>query len=174
VLLGGILATIRAGNRETLDDLLQAIRSVSSLPDLSFYIDGLMATWPDIYLEFQTIDFYLDDAPRRPSIENIENMGLLSSAAAGGLMSEGTMNEEVAGTTARRQQLRLDASGANKSVTKSPSSTAAMSTREHPYEPMLDARIDGPMELGRKRSSDSASDGGSARSNRTARPWELP
>lgn len=167
MLLGGILATIRAGNRETLDDLLQAIRSVSSLPDLSFYIDGLMATWPDIYLEFQTIDFYLDDAPRRPSIE-------LSSAAAGGLMSEDTMNEEVAGTTARRQQLRLDASGANKSVTKSPSSTAAMSTREHPYEPMLDARIDGPMKLDRKRSSDSASDGGSARSNRTARPWELP
>lgn len=174
VLLGGILATIRAGNRETLDDLLQVIRSMSSLPDLSFYIDGLMATWPDIYLEFQTIDFYLDDAPRRPSIENIENMDLLSSVAAGGLMSKDTMNEEVAGTTARRQPLRLDASGANKSVTESPSSTAAMSTREHPYKPMLDARIDGSMELDRKRSSDSASDGGSARSNRTARPWELP
>ena len=171
VVLGGILATIRAGNRETLDDLTHTIRNRGGLPDLSSYVNGLMATWPEIYLEFQKIDFYLDDAPRRPSVEMIEKMDKLSSTAAAG-----PIFEEEPDHTAQHQGVLLDESGAKRSVIEPYSSNQAMNTREHTHRPIIDANIDVRTQHSqhRHKGSDSASDGGSARSYRTARPWELP
>jgi hypothetical protein len=186
VVLGGILATIRAGNPETLDDLTQAIRNMTGLPDLSFYVNGLMATWPEIYLEFQTIDFYLDDAPRRPSVEMIEHTHHLSSSAAAAAaesISEGDIkNEEELDHTGEHSQVRFGESGAKRFVIEPHSSTANMNTREHTLEPVGDVNVDGPMAPNQPRGSDSNYEGLSPRSsrsprspgsNRAARPWEL-
>jgi hypothetical protein len=179
VLLGGILATVRAGNPETLDNLTQAIRNMTGLPDLSFYVNGLMATWPEIYLEFQTIDFYLDDAPRRPSVEMIEHMDHLSSsgAAAAESISEGDLrDEEESGHTGQHSQVRFDESGAKRSVIEPHSAAANMNTRDHTIEPVGDDNVDGPMAPNQHRGSDSNYEGLSPTSpgaNRTARPWEL-
>jgi hypothetical protein len=158
VLVGGILATIRAGNRETIDDLERTIRNTSELPELSFYVNGLMATWPDIYLDFQTIDFYLDDAPRRPSVQVIENMGHRTSSAAVESISEQEMTVvEEPDHIAQHGRVQPEASGAKRSVIEPQLLTTAINAREHT----------------RRRSSDSISDEGSAKSNRPARPWEL-
>jgi hypothetical protein len=171
VLVGGILATIRAGNRETIDDLEQTIRNTSELPELSFYVNGLMATWPDIYLEFQTIDFYLNNAPRRPSVQVIENMGRRTSSAAVESISEEDMTvAEEPDHTAQHWRVQTDAPGAKRSVLEPQLLTPAINTREHTRRPMVDE--DGDLHVER-RSSDSISDEGSAKSNRPARPWEL-
>jgi hypothetical protein len=181
VLLGGILATVRAGDRETLDDLTQTIRNKSGLPDLSHYVNGLMATWPDIYLEFQNIDFYLDDAPRRPSVETIENMNRRSSSAAADSISDEDMKDrEEPDHTAQHQRVRNHEFGAKRSVIEPYSSAAAMNTREHTYGPAVDGNVDGnvdgevdgSMQHSRPRGFSSISDGVSPRFNR--RPWELP
>ena len=174
VLVGGILATIRAGNRETIDDLEQTIRNTSELPELSFYVNGLMATWPEIYLEFQTIDFYLDDAPRRPSVQVMENMGHhTSSAAVESMSGEGMTVVGEPDHTAQHQRMQTDTSGAKQVAIEPQFVTPAITTREHAHRVMDDEDIDLRVEHSRRRSSDSISDGGSAKSNRLARPWEL-
>jgi hypothetical protein len=163
VVLGGILATIRAGNRETFDDLTQAIRNMSGIPELSFYVNGLMATWPDIYLEFQNIDFYLDDAPRRPSVEMIEQMDHRSSVAAESISEESMKDDD-------------EESVAKRSATEPYSSTANMNTREHTHGLVADVNVDGSIQLSRTGRPDGNSEGvspRSPRSNRAARPWEL-
>lgn len=172
VVLGGILATIRAGNRETLEDLTATIRSVSSLPDLSFYVNGLMATWPDIYLEFQTIDFYLDDAPRRPSVEAIEAEDMPTGT---GTVPEEVMEEqEVPRHSAKHQRLQSDESSTDQSVIEPFSSTENMNTRQPNRGSTVDATSDVASDFHQHRASDSVSDSGSGRCGRTARPWELP
>jgi len=174
VLVGGILATIRAGNRETIDDLEQTIRNTSGLPELSFYVNGLMATWPEIYLEFQTIDFYLDDAPRRPSVQVIENMGRRTSSAAVESTSEDDITvAEEPDHAAQHWRVQTDAPGAKRSVMEPQLLTPAINTREHTHGAMVDEDADLHVEHTRRRSSDSISDEGSAKSNRPARPWEL-
>jgi hypothetical protein len=177
VVLGGILATIRAGNRETLDELTQAIRNMSGIPELSFYVNGLMAIWPEIYLEFQNIDFYLDDAPRKPSVEGMEHMEQRASVTADSI-SDGNLKEK--GTphrTAQQSRVLLDTSETKRSATEPHSSARAMGTGEHIQAPAIDGDVDEPMEFSRVASSDSQLEGfspRSPRSNRTARPWELP
>jgi hypothetical protein len=175
VLVGGILATIRAGNRETIDDLEQTIRNTPELPELSFYVNELMATWPEIYLEFQTIDFYLDDAPRRPSVQVMENMGHRTSSAAVESISEEEMTAvKEPDHPAQHRRVQTDTSGAKRSVMEPQFVTPAINTGEHTHSAMVDEDVDLRMEHFRRRSSDSISDEGSAKSNRPARPWELP
>jgi hypothetical protein len=175
VLVGGILATIRAGNRETIDDLEQTIRNTPELPELSFYVNELMATWPEIYLEFQTIDFYLDNAPRRPSVQVMENMGHRTSSAAVESISEEEMTAvKEPDHTAQHRRVQTDTSGAKRSVMEPQFVTPAINTGEHTHSAMVDEDVDLRMEHFRRRSSDSISDEGSAKSNRPARPWELP
>jgi hypothetical protein len=134
----------------------------------------LMATWPEIYLEFQTIDFYLDDAPRRPSVQAIENMGHRTSSAAVESISEEDMTvAEEPDHTAQHWQVQTDAPGAKRSVLEPQLLTPAINTGEHTHGAMVDGDVDLHMEHTRRRSSDSISDEGSAKSNRPARPWEL-
>jgi hypothetical protein len=172
VLLGGILATVRANNRETIDDLEQTIRNTPDLAELSFYVNGLMATWPEIYLEFQTIDFYLDDAPRRPSVQATENRSRRTSSAVVEQISEEEMADgEEPDHTAQRQLVRTDA---KRSVTEPQLLTRAINTGEHTHGAAVDGDVDLRAEHSQRRSSDSISDEGSAKSSRLARPWELP
>jgi len=174
VLVGGIIATIRAGNRETVDDLEQTIRNTSELPVLSSYVNGLMATWPDIYLEFRTIDFYLDDAPRRPTVQGIENMGHSTSSAAAESISEQekTVVEEP-DHIAQHGRVQPEASGAKGSVMEPQLLTTLINARDHTHKVLGDEDADLHVEHAQRRSSDSISEEGSAKSNRLARPWEL-
>jgi hypothetical protein len=177
VVLGGILATIRAGNSDTLDDLTQAIRNMSGIPELSFYVNGLMETWPEIYHEFQNIDFYLDDAPRKPSVERMEHMEQSAPAVADSMPRENVTGKGTLDRTAQQPRVPLNRSGATWSVTEPHMSPMAISTGEHIQSPVIDVDVDQPMELSRGASANSQLEGvspRSPRSNRTARPWELP
>ena len=175
VVLGGILATIRVGNHETLDALTTTIRNTPGLPDLSFYVNGLMAAWPEIYLEFQNIDFYLDDAPRRPSVEMMEVRDSLSTSAVTETIPEenGMMDDEEFDHAARRQRAQMDGPGAQQSVKELDPATGHMNTREQ-SGPKVNTGGDGHADFTQHRRSESASDNGSARSSRGARPWEIP
>ena len=175
MVLGGILATVRVGDHETLDALITTIRNTKGLPDLSFYVNGLMATWPEIYLEFQTIDFYLDDAARRPSVEMIEAMDSHSPSAATETIPEENImvDDEGSDHAAQHQRVQMDESGSKRSVIEPHSSKDHMNTREH-NAPNVNTGVDGHADFTQHRRSESASDNGSARSSRGSRPWEIP
>lgn len=177
VVLGGILATIRAGNRETVDDITQAIRNMSGIPELSFYVNGLMATWPEIYIEFQNINFYLDDAPTRPSVERMEHTKQRGSVAADSVSEESVKEMGPPDPTAEPSRLPFDKSEMTRSGTEPYSPAMAMGTSEHSQAPVADVGADRPVELSRGASSESNLEDvspRSPRSSRTARPWELP
>lgn len=110
VLLGGILATIRAGDHQTVDDLLRTVRARSGLPDLASYVDNLMTTNATIYEEFQQVDFYLDDAPRQPAADE----GTQASPRAERFARGEGFDTRSAGTGADLAQARPDGEGSAK------------------------------------------------------------
>ena len=71
VLLRGLFATVRAGNGNTINELIHTIGNCGGFADLALHIDGVMTTWPAVYQEFQQIDFDLDQSPRLPSVEDL-------------------------------------------------------------------------------------------------------
>ena len=177
VLLGGILATIRSGNRDTIEYLVHKIRNRTGLPELAIYVDSIMTTWPEVYEEFERVDFYLDDSPRQPSADDSGSKPDHSlhkrteSRSIDGIMIDGESG--TSGEPSRISSNEQSRSSAEESERRESMTDGVMSDRDH-------AMSDGPDACGheiakRHESMGSASDGSaSAKSYRPPRPWELP
>ena len=154
MLLGGILATLRAGNGTDISDLIHTIQSSESLADLAVYVDSVMTTWPALYQEFQQIDFDLGDSPRWPSVED-SGIKVYKVASRGAEALDGYCNLDQGYTHLTVEQLQ----------------DAAKSERR---EAPIDGDTGGRHEIQRHQSLRNRSEGRtSTQANRSCRPWEL-
>ena len=73
-LLGGVLATIRAGDEATTNDLLAVVRSGMSLSQLAAHVRNARRSSPDIEQAFARIEPYIIDGPEElPSPNQLLN-----------------------------------------------------------------------------------------------------
>ena len=153
-LLGGILATIRAGSGTDISDLIHTIQKSESLADLAFYVDSVMTTWPAVYQEFQQTDFDLGDSPRRPSVED-SGTKVYKVALRGAEALDGYCNLDQGYPRLTVEQLQ----------------DAAKSGRRGAP---IDGDTGGRHEIQRHQSLSNRSEGRpSIQANRLCRPWEL-
>ena len=66
VLLLGIIATIRAQNSAELQQLLNLIRSNVPLPQLSSYVEGMLAASPELSEGYRRLSWTTEDAQCQP------------------------------------------------------------------------------------------------------------
>lgn len=78
-LLGGILATVRAGDSESRQDLMELIRSGMELSQLAAHVRNTRRTNPAIDHAYSLIDFSIDGGEELPS-----PVQLLSNVNSGG------------------------------------------------------------------------------------------
>lgn len=67
LLLGGIIATIRVGSTQAIEDLIQAIRSGIDLSQLAAHVRNELRSNHVAHQAFDQLDFTLDGPPGLPS-----------------------------------------------------------------------------------------------------------
>ena len=175
MLLGGLLATVRAGNDETVNDLFRLIRSRTGLPELAAHVDDVMTTWPEVFEEFGRVDFYLDDSPRQPSMGDSDSKGEHSATRAGDPRSiDGVVAEGESGASGEDlRSTEQSRPSAEEQKRRDSLTDGGMNNRDLV---MSDGHEwSGRESIRRHESMGSGSDGSSsAKSYRPPRPWELP
>lgn len=175
MLLGGLLATVRVGNDDTVTDLFHMIRSRTGLPELAAYVDGVMTTWPEVFEEFGRVDFYLDDSPRQPSAVDSDSKGEhLATKARDPRSIDGVVAEgELGASVEHSRSTERSRSSTEEQERRASLTDAGMNHRDHVMSD--DHESSGHESTRRHESIGSGSDGSSsAKSYRPPRPWELP
>jgi len=155
VLLGGIIATIRAGTPETVDDLIRVIRQGTDMAQIAFFVDNLMVNSPGLYQAFENIDFDMDDSPRQPTAGLETRPEVVDPAGTGRSTGRETLDPGPPRPQPRRPPDKLLAAEPRPAQSASPSD-------DDEGPPTTRNRLG------------SGSDVRSPSSNPSTRPWELP
>ena len=151
VILGAMLATLRAGSDDSIQDLIKTVQSRTPLPDLATYLDTSMSTAPAVREAYEEIDFDLDSSPRHPT----------------GVDEGSAVAESSTTRTGERMQM-------NQGQTREGPGLTPAQLRASVGEAMqIDDTTPHAIQGAETEGSDGASSTKSAKSNPSNRPWEL-